>query len=187
MWGMITFFMEGRLLRSILSCLILVIILSSNTYIWLNNYHILLSFVLLIIISGFLHANLSKPIYHLFVSFTLMIGYTGILLWKQSTSLWLFIPEFIFIPMLCSILVFSMIKGLYHRLMISIFGFANGEVLHGFILSSYHLPITIGDLDFFVKLYMIILLLLLLHIFQKGKMQLHALLSSWYKTLKGDC
>lgn len=171
-WGFITFFMGKSPLRTILACLILSSILCSNIYLLIGGYHVLFSFVLLIITSGLLYANLSKPLYHLFVSFILMIGYTAILLWNESSSILLFLPEPFLELLICSILIFLMINGLYNRLVTSVLGIASGEVLHGLILSSYHLPVTIGDLDFFVTLYMIILCLVLVHIFQKGKTQL---------------
>src|SRR5699024_9254552 len=172
-----TFFMGKNPLRIILTCFILSSILCSNIYFLIGGYHVLFSFVLLIIISGLLFANQSKSFYHLFCSFTLMIGYIAVLLWKQSTLIWLFVPEVFLVSLICCILVFLMIKGLYNRLLTSTLGIASGEILHGLILTSYDLPVTIGDLDFFVILYLIILYLLLLHIFQKGKNQFLAFIS----------
>lgn len=185
-WGITTFFMKKGQLRLVLSCLILVIILCSNLYLSIGEYDLLVSFIILICISGLLHASSPKSSYHLFISFTIMIGYTAILLWKQNTSLWFFISEFFVLPILYSILIILIIKGLYNRLVTSILGISAGEVLYGFILSSYNLPITIGDLDFFVNLYMIILYLFLLHIFQMGKRQLYVLIRKNYSTLKED-
>ncbi len=168
-WGITTFFMKKSQLRTLLSSLILIVILSSTLNFSVGRYSILL----LIIMVGFFYTNLLKPFYHFFSSFTLMIGYTAILLWKQSISMWLFFSSFLLLPLICCILVFLLVKGFYHRVVTCMLGATGGEVLHGLILSSYHLPITIGDLDFFVHLYIIVLYLLLLHIFQKAKLQLH--------------
>src|SRR5690625_1106170 len=115
-WGIATFFMKRRPLRSILTCLILGSILCSNIYFSIGGYQILFSFVLLIITSGLLYPNLSKPLYHLFVSFILMIGYTAILLWNESSSILLFLPEPFLGLLIYSILIFLMINGLYNRL-----------------------------------------------------------------------
>lgn len=180
-WGIATFFMKKRPLRSIFTCLILGSILCSNIYFSLGGYQILFSFIWLILVFGLLYTNLSVPLYHLFVSFILMIGYTTILIWNQSSSILLFLPEPILGPLICSILIFLMINGLYHRLIAGTLGIASGEVLHGLILSSYHVPVMIGDVDFFVKLYMFILCLILVHIIQKGKTQCFTFINTYIK------
>lgn len=175
LWIVTIFFMKKGQTRFILSGAILVTILCSNIYLSVGDHDLLLSFVILITVSGLMHTTFSKPYYYLFVSFTIMIGYTAILLWKQTSSLWLFVSEFFLIPSICFILVILIIRGLYNQLVTSILGISTGEVLHGFMLSSYYLPTTIGDLEFFVNLYMVILYLLLWRFFQMGKLQLYAL------------
>lgn len=175
LWIITTFFMKKEQLRLFLSTLILLTILGSDIYLSIGNYDLLVSFIALIIISGLLHANFLKPYYHLFGSFTIMIGYTSILLWKQNSFWGILISEFYLIPSICCIIIILMIKGLYSQLVTGIIGISTGEILYGFILSGYHLPAKIGDLDFFVNLYMIVLYLLLWHIIQNGKLPLYIL------------
>src|SRR5690625_2056249 len=91
----------------------------------------LFSFILLILLLYyfffflvviFIHTHLPRPFYHLFVSLNIMIGYTSILLWKDGSSLSLFIPELIFIPIFSSFLILLLTTKLYSRVITGVLG-----------------------------------------------------------------
>lgn len=57
---------------------------------------------------------------------------------------------------------------------IGLIGITCGEMYHGFILASYHIPDTIGDVAFFDMILSFILLLTVLEMLQKGKAALYS-------------
>lgn len=181
-WGIITFFMKKGTLRTALSLLILMSILFSNFNFSIGGYVIFLPFLFLVTVSLFLYARLPKTLYQFFCSFILMIGYTAILFWEYSTTIYLFVSDIFLLPIICCILINLVVKGLYSRIIISMFGTAGGEILHGLIMESYHLPKIIGSQDFFVILYIVLLFQLLLHIYKKAKANFYTFVISYLKS-----
>ena len=184
LWIIITFFMKKSRQRTIFACWVLISILLSNLYLTIQGHNILLPFIILIIVITLIHSRLPRQLYHLFVSFTIMIGYTAVLLWQRDTPLWLFIPEFVLIPVISSMLIFILIKGFYNRLITGVLGMSLGEVLYGFILSSYNFQKTIGDMNFFEVLYFTMAVLVVFNLVQKGNSKLYVLLDSYKQMLK---
>lgn len=180
-WGITTFFLKKGTLRTTFSVLILASILFSNIHFWVGKYLTFSPFLFVLITSLFFFTTLSRPLYHLFCSFILMIGYTAILFWKNTASIYILMPDFFLWPLLYCIITLLMVKGLYHRIIISILGAVHGEILHGLILSSYHLPETLGGQDFFIILYMTLLYQLLLDIYKKVKTNFYDILKSTIK------
>src|SRR5690625_7117065 len=86
LWVIVTFFLNKSKLRTILACWLLIIIFTSNTYISIDNYTLLLGYVIFFLGFIFIHKLLPIPYYYLFVSFSIMIRSTSILLWKTVSS-----------------------------------------------------------------------------------------------------
>src|SRR5690625_7755432 len=88
-----------------------------------------------------------------------MIGYTSILLLKDGSSLSLFIPELIFIPIFSSLLILLLTTKLYSRVITGVLGMSTAELLYGLIMTNYQVNQPIGNLAFFDILFTTIALL----------------------------
>lgn len=179
-WGITTFFMKKGRLRTLLSALILIMLICSNIDFLIGEIIIFFPILFLMVTSLFLYATLSRPIYYFFCSFILMIGYTAISFWKHHLSIDILVQDFFLVPLICWAIISLVVKGLYHRITMSMLGITGGEILHGLILSSYHLPETIGSHDFFVVLYMVLLYLLVAHIFLKLKANFYTSINDYF-------
>src|SRR5690625_398094 len=164
LWVIVTFFLNKSKLRTILACWLLIIIFTSNTYVSIDNYTLLLGYVIFFLGVIFIHTLLPRPFYHLFVSFTIMIGYTSILLWKDGSSLSLFIPELIFIPIFSSFLILLLTTKLYSRVITGVLGMSTAELLYGYIIKEYHVNIKIVNKTVFDILFNMIIFLFFLDI-----------------------
>src|SRR5690625_5823138 len=100
LWIIVTFLMKKDQRRTKLACWILLILLCSNIYFTIENHNISLTFIVLLGIAIFLHAQIPRFMYHVFISFTIMIGYAALLLWEKNTPVWLFMPRFVLIPLI---------------------------------------------------------------------------------------
>jgi len=183
LWVIVTFFLNKSKLRTILACWLLIIIFTSNTYVSIDNYTLLLGYVIFFLGVIFIHTLLPRPFYHLFVSFTIMIGYTSILLWKDGSSLSLFIPELIFIPIFSSFLILLLTTKLYSRVITGVLGMSTAELLYGFIITEYQVNITIGNLAFFDILFTTITLLFFIDRIQYGLLKSYARLATYKQTV----
>ncbi|HLQ97274.1 MAG TPA: hypothetical protein VK135_01155 [Candidatus Dormibacteraeota bacterium] len=180
-WGITTFFMKKGRLRTLFSALILMMLICSNVEFLFGELVIFFPILFLLVTSLLLYATLSKPLYYFLCSFILMIGYTAISFWKHHLSIDILVQDIFLVPLICWIIISLLVKGLYHRLIISMLGITAGEILHGLVLTSYHLPETIGSHDFFVVLYMVLLYLLVVHIFRKVKVGIYTSINDYFK------
>lgn len=179
-----TFFLKKSKFRTIIACWLLIVIITSTTYFSIDNYTLLLGYVIFFLGIIFIHTFLPRPFYHLFVSFTIMIGYTSILLWKDGATLSLFIPELIFIPIFSSLLIFLLTTKLYSRIVTGMLGMTTAELLYGFIMTDYQFNMTIGDMEFFDTLFTTIILLFFIDRIQYGLLQSYARLATYKQTVK---
>src|SRR5690625_4591201 len=126
-WVLVTFFMKKSKQRTLLFCSILLLIIFSNTYVTVGSFNISISYVLLLIGSLVIYTLLEKQFYHAFVSFTVMIGYSGLLIWINSTPLWLFLHELLIIPFVCNFIILLLTKGIYSRITTGLLGIRSEE------------------------------------------------------------
>src|SRR5690625_148843 len=127
-WIMVTFFMTSRQYQQLLMISILMVIILANQYYMIGHFQISLAYSMILIGSCVMYRILKRQHYHLIVAFTLMIGYSGMIIWKNITPLWLFVPELLLIPLFCSCLVFVLAKGLKARLLTTMLGLSTGEL-----------------------------------------------------------
>src|SRR5690625_2567552 len=137
LWIIVTFFLNNGRVRTILACWLLIVMITSRTYVVIDNYTLLLGYVIFFIGIIFIHTLLPRPFYHLFVSFTIMIGYTSILLWKDGTTVSLFIPELIFIPIFSSLLILLLTIKLYLRVITGVHGMSLSVFLYVLLMINF--------------------------------------------------
>lgn len=166
LWGIITFFWKKDRKRTMLACLILLSIISSNVYVKFGDATILMSFPVLMTGVIIIYAKTIDQFYDVIATFTIMIGYTSLIIWKEITPMWLFVPEVLIVPIFSSLLTFILVRELYKRLIICLLAVSIGELLYSFILSSYNVDTIIGDLSFFDYLATTLLFIGLFHTIQ---------------------
>lgn len=182
-WIIVIFFMKKSKQQTFFSYGILMLIIFSNKYIMIGHFNLSISYLMLLAGSLYMYTKLNRQIYHLLISFTVMIGYSAILIWKNSTPLWLFIHELLFIPFVCSFLIIILSTGLYNRLITGILGITAGQLLYNLILSSYDLNQKIGDLHFFDQLFITLIFLIIIHFIQVAIRKLYSLLDAYHLKL----
>jgi|SRR5690625_3303138 len=185
-WVLVTFFMKKSKQRTLLFCSVLLLIIFSNTYVTVGSFNISISYVLLLIGSLVIYTLLEKQFYHAFVSFTVMIGYSGLLIWINSTPLWLFLHELLIIPFVCNFIILLLTKGIYSRITTGLLGIVAGELFYNFILASYHFNQPIGDLMFFDRLLVTIALLLILHLILQSINTLDLLQKNYHQKINSQ-
>lgn len=179
MWISIMFFMHKSTQRTILSFAILVLITFVNKNIIIGHFELSISYVILFIGCLIMYTKLNRQLYHTFITFTVMISYSAILLWKNSTPLWLFIHELLLIPLFCGFVIIILSKGMFNRITTGLLGITAGELLYHLILSSYDLNLIIGDLSFFDHLFITLIFILIIHMSQQAVHHLYSLLSTY--------
>lgn len=178
LWIIVTFFMSKTRRRAYLATWILLSIIGSNSFFIVEGFHISYAYFILIGGALLMHGKCPRWTYNLFISFTIMIGYTAILLWEYTSPIWMVIPRFILIPLLCSCMIFILIKGFYNQLMTGLLGLCAGELLYSLMLSSYFINRPIGDVHFLDHLLIVISSIFLIHIIQ----HMRARILSWSHT-----
>ncbi|GGB33574.1 hypothetical protein GCM10011409_08750 [Lentibacillus populi] len=172
LWIIVTFFMKKGTKRTYFACIILLLINCSNTTLKIGDYHVLLSFIVLLAGLLFFH-SVAQSFYLLFSSFTICLGYTAILFWEQITPIWMFLPRVILIPLTLTIIITILTKQFEKRLAIGLIGITCGEIYHSFILTSYTIQEVIGDKAFFDMILTFIMLQTILEILHKGKLAIY--------------
>lgn len=180
----VTFFIKNKKVNLRLSYVVLLTIISSNLFIEIDDYRFSLSILILIIANVLLYVRQTQKIYLLFVVFSIMVGYMAIIIWKDVTSMWVFIPEEFIIPCIVSLLIFILIRGLNQRLIIGILAMCYGELLYSFILISYNVSKVMGDLVFFDSLSLMIMFILLFHFIQTCHDYIYALLRRYKQRIQ---
>ncbi|SES80906.1 hypothetical protein SAMN05216389_102264 [Oceanobacillus limi] len=183
-WVMVTFFMKKTSHRAYYATWILISIILSNVYITFSKYDISLTFLSVIIGGFFLVPQIPKTTYHLFCSFTLMIGYTSILIWEGQAPVWLFMPRFILIPLICIVMVCFLVKGLISRITVTLIGICAGELLYSYMLSNYYISNIVGEMVFFDSLFIILFILICLDLIQLLKRKIVLLTQNYKRTMR---
>src|SRR5690625_792323 len=134
-WVITAFFMKKNKQRTFFLFGILIIIILANQNSMIASYHISTAFIILLGGCLILYSKVNSLIYNSFISFTIMVGYTAMLIWTNSTPLWIFIHELVLIPVFCSTLIIILSSNIFMRIKICILGMATGELLYNLILS----------------------------------------------------
>ncbi|MUV39765.1 hypothetical protein JNUCC1_03649 [Lentibacillus sp. JNUCC-1] len=137
-----------------------------NFYVALSDISFNMTFFLMFLGSIFVFVRKSLPLYALFCALALSIGYTSMLLWEQLMPVWWFMPKLLMMPLLVCILVVLMQRTTEGRMVVSVLGMVNGEMLHKLILYGYHIQIDIGSFEFLDQVTVTVLLILVIHTFR---------------------
>lgn len=148
LWVIVTFFMQKNLQRLLFAIYILLLIITSQIYISINEFTLSVSLLLTIVACLIALSKLKRPLYYTFISFTVMIGYMAILIWEKTTPVWMFLPRNLLIPMILLILIICLGGRLRERLTYSMFGICSGEMMYHMMFSNYFLSDVIGNLSF---------------------------------------
>lgn len=173
----ILFFMEKGKRRTYFSYWVLISIILVNQFITVDTYTVSLSFIIILLGSFLGLASLNTPLYHLIVSFIMMIGYAGVLLIEKNAPIWIFGPRYLTLAIMSSILIATLTKDFYSKVMVTIVGLSSGEMLYSLIVSNYFSPKTFGELEFMDTLLLTLFLLFLLNQYQRIKRRLKTLIN----------
>ncbi|MFD2045877.1 hypothetical protein ACFSTA_13195 [Ornithinibacillus salinisoli] len=181
LWVIVTFFMKKNTKRTLLSYWILVSIIVSNAYFTFDYYDISLTFISILIGGFLLFPHISRMVYHMFCTFTMMIGYASILIWEGQAPIWLFMPRFVLIPLICIFMICILVRGLYPRITVALVGICSGEFLYSHMLSNYYISYVVGEMIFFDTLSLILFIIIGIEWIRKLKRKLFLILRN-YKT-----
>lgn len=177
-WIITTFFMGKGRKRTLLSCLILIIIACSSLQLSIKNFPISVAMIILLFVSLLMQGKLKGMVYHSFSSFIVAVGYTAILLWENSVPYWFILPRYIIIPVLIVFLITLLTKNVRNRLVIGLAGMVFGEFMYSLILGSYAIPEMAGEMEFFDCLLLVITLIISLDFVVKIKNSIALYLSA---------
>lgn len=169
LWIIITFIMKKESKRTILACWLLAALLCSDIHVTTGNFHISLTFLILLAGATVLQIRINHYIYQIFATFTLMTGYMAMLLWEKFAPVWLFLPRFVLIPLLCFIILHLMLKNAENKVAAVLFALCAGEILITLILAGYGLQKEIGEMAFFDTLLVTVAITLCADLFKKGR------------------
>ncbi|MGM8365330.1 YphA family membrane protein [Virgibacillus sp. W0181] len=168
-WIAVTFFMEKTWIRVFFSAWILLMIIGSSLYIPLLKGNVSLSFLILFAGTIVLYTKIKNVYYALFASFTITIGYAAILIWEKVTPIWFILPREIFISLIICIMVTVFTDNFINRILIGLLGVIFGEILYSFMLSSYNMQHSTGQMEFFDQVTVMVLFLFPPYLLQKAR------------------
>lgn len=149
-WVYSTFIMAKSNLRTAISFVILLLIITGNYTLQLADYSVRVNFLLLFFISLILMSK-SKGfvlLYHFLCSFIISIGFVVFHLFELFDPVWLIIDQKWMLGIILLYLVLMLVKGLYYRISIGIISICNGEILYSFIMNKFSFPVEVGDFSF---------------------------------------
>lgn len=171
-WILVTFFMKKTNYRTLLAYWILVTIICSPKYLYMGDFIISLSVIILFLGAMVLFSKQSKFFLHLFSAFTVTITYSALLFWEKVSPIWLILPRVFLFSIIIGYLISVLLPNLKGRITICLFGMISGEIIFSFVLASYGLREEIGEGSFLDTLLFTLLLLTILDILHRGRVKL---------------
>lgn len=156
-WVFVTFIMKPGMNRTFIAVWILLTISGSSFELFVLGYSFSTSYLFLITGAMILLTKTSRTFYLLFSSLTVMVLYMAVLLWENYYPIWMITKTFLS-PMIIVLIIIFLSKSFYNRISVALLGVSSGELVYGFILSSYSITDRIGGFVFLDSVMIIIFL-----------------------------
>nr|WP_233274993.1 hypothetical protein [Calidifontibacillus oryziterrae] len=180
---MSTFFMKKTKVRTLVSFVVLGAIICSSQTLQLGEFSFRFTFLLLFIFSFFVMAKKSSLTIYYYSICTLIItvGYVGFHLFELFDPVWLIFNRKWMLAFAIVYLTLMLIKDKQDRIVITIIGVSNGELLYSFILSTFSFRYEIGSFQFLDSLAIMMLLIVIWNILERIAVYFEA---TFYKGIK---
>ncbi|MBL4954124.1 hypothetical protein JK635_18315 [Neobacillus sp. YIM B02564] len=146
-WVYVTFMMEkSNQYRLKLAAIILIVIILSNSHLFLGRFEITWSGILLLLFSYFFIANekFTAIIYYSICALIISIAYVSFHLFEIFDPIWVILKKEWLISIGMCFLTIILQKKLHGRIVIAVSGTMQGEFLTAFVLNKLHIPYSVG-------------------------------------------
>ncbi|WP_456278528.1 YphA family membrane protein [Bacillus sp. AK128] len=150
-WIILTFFFKKDRLRTTLTSILLLILITAHHNIPILHTEVSLGFLVILVVNYCSIANFSyKKLAYLFIyTVILAFSYVSFHLFSIYDPVWVFFHPSFMVAIILTYLTLLLIKEKKERYILYLFGLSHGELLYGFIMDYHRFPITFGGLSFF--------------------------------------
>lgn len=113
-----------------------------------------------------------------------MVLYMAIMVWQNYLPIWMIFSKTYIFPFIIVFITVFIAKGFYNRVAITLLGISSGELMYGFILSSYSITESIGGFVFFDSVMIILFLFIGLELANALKVKFYALFGVYKKSFQ---